>query len=134
MNREIKFRGLRTDGNGWIVGWLKSWKHFNGKWFERVYSIYDEEEEYLIHPESIVQFTGLKDKNGVHIYEGDIFVDTRSNGDYIDDSFIVIFKDGKFGFYNYGLFDSQFDCDYLKITGNIHENSDLFSDSIKSDE
>lgn len=62
----------------------------------------------------IMEYTGLKDRNGKEIYEGDIII-PRYNG---FSAFAVEFKNGKFNI-------SSFKVDSCEIIGNIYENKDL---------
>lgn len=67
MNREILFRGKRKDNKGWVYGDLNQNDVHN-----RISIL---EHGCIIHavdPETIGQFTGLLDKEGNKIFEGDI--------------------------------------------------------------
>lgn len=129
-SREIKFRCW--DNN-------KMYYHVQAGGFEyTVPSIYVKRngayEWFDCTPESIVmQFTGLKDKNGAEIYEGDIL---RSIGD----GFEVIFQDGCFagkhknskGWIDLRIFNDKRSYKKLitiwEVIGNIYQNPELIND------
>lgn len=147
--REIKFRGKSVKSGKWLYGYLGEAKDKvlqttycekvifeNLSWFNTDnfgYVVND----YMVDKVTIGQFTGLHDKNGEEIYEGDIVKSPILDpifGDTIKDafcnaeirfnkgSFVVSYYKGEHNIYIQDL------CDKIEVIGNIHDNMDLLED------
>lgn len=123
MNREIKFRVWCSKRRMMYqyaevgINGLKFWELID------------------ISQYTVMQFTGLKDENGVEIYEGDIIeYETCSDSDCETETSIVKFEDGGFSpmCEEYGgssgfLYDKRITD--IKTLGNIYENPELLEET-----
>lgn len=155
MNREIIYRGKRCSDGEWVYGFYVESKHSwqghkphkswivpnaisNGGFFNIL-------GRYAVKDDTVGQFTGLVDKNGVKIFEGDVVrrkesafgledtgvakydcnlgafvLEYESYGETLQSTFDIEFsdEDGRYtieGTYSY------------EVIGNVHDNSELLS-------
>ena len=121
--REILFRGKQIDTGAWVEGafCMKDCDSFFGVLVDRPSIIKYEEPHsgywFRVDPETVGQFTGVTDKNGKRIFEGDILEFRRGR------SHIVKFADG--GFIFEGTAIPVRYADKFEVIGNIHDNPEL---------
>lgn len=114
MNREILFRGKAM--------------YFDGKWREGNYWFDEKDNEHLIvhrkylpilvHPETVGQYFGLEEVEGIKIFHGDILAYTYAT----DIRIVAIFPD------NYKQIKD--DCTLLRKIGTIYENPELIPEHL----
>ena len=142
--REIKFRGKNQQGK-WIVGEILSLsKHKyiapqDGDWFDFIPWVDDnifhapDSDEYEVDQDTIGQYTGLHDKNGKEIYEGDIILHYASNGEPMEHQVYYLDSETRFAtkLIGYDFLDEGeltqrwLDEVGFEVIGNIYDNPEL---------
>lgn len=133
--REILFRGKRLDNGEWIEGNLIRYRNGEAAIIElaglRLRSV---------NPDTVVQFTGLTDKNGKKIFEGEVLDMSILRTDHSLNA--VSMEYGAFGFYplhpeeeaeedrrwrSFWRDDEQemWDEEYFTVVGNIYDNPEM---------
>ena len=129
--RDILFRGKRKDNREWVYGYVyRIW--------ERVYILWgmtnDVPNMIEVDPETVGQYTGLTDKNGKKIFEGDVVYSIYSKKNYPvlfgEYTYIDDYGDeqGACGWYNEeGDYSTAFGNpeEWAEVIGNIHDNPEL---------
>ncbi len=128
MNREILFRGKRKDNGEWVESrsilqfdYGAVYLNYRGSWVEVI-------------PETVGQYTGLTDKNGKKIFEGDIVVEkyTKENFGFVGS---IQYNPNKtdFEIHNPKTPDIWINLgcrqDSVSVIGNIHDNADLLEEA-----
>ena len=138
--REILFRGKRVDNGEWVCGDIihrRYYKNTDVVVIRTEDSGFDNYSDYEVDPDTVGQYTGLTDKNGKKIFEGDILKiiykyqspfddDTK---EYTDITTDVVHIDDEGLCFSYGK--SPFLCVADNVTaeyeviGNIHDTPEL---------
>ena len=138
--REILFRGKRVDNGEWVEGFyyiatsgyagsdkvIGKPRHMitTGRWqASGAYGERNELAEHKVIPESIGQYTGLTDKNGKRIFEGDIVTMPAYLGGR--HKAVVYFKNGKFAVDGSHYYFKDIAPKNMEVIGNIHDNPEL---------
>lgn len=148
--REIKFRGKRLDNSEWVYGSLLSVEDtcfiigqdeegfdFDHRTAEHAFWFDCTENE--VDPDTVGQYTGLKDKNSKEIWEGDIFKEDSSGivrsvfrvrgGLAFEDNPVSFGYDHRAPVYPYSPIADTQNASWLAqccvVIGNIHDNPEL---------
>lgn len=159
--REIFFRGKRADNGEWVDG--DSLIHSMYKKGDVCVGVVEGMAIYQVTPETIGQYTGLTDKNGTKIFEGDIVryaficeydmylesLECPEDYEGVDFSDLwtvdIVVYGIELGYPAFDLSDCQFECNglselhesglyFYEVIGNIHDNPELLKSEVQGDE
>ena len=132
--REILFHGKRTDNGEWVEGDVLQTRYHSGHIEYQIMPQTPVSSAVPVLPETIGQFTGLADKNGVRIFEGDICRFKRFNDIHVGEivfnvttaSFVMRYQ-SIVGAYGEKATQKMLlsVCDDIEVIGNIHDNPEL---------
>ena len=130
--REILFRGKRTDNGEWVEGYYYKAKYCrtDDELCDYITVPHPKEynepsSHYIVIPETVGQYTGLKDKNGKKIFEGDIVKGKDNYERNLAVSGYVDHENGSFVIVGELMIHYRW-LDYeLEVIGNIHDNPEL---------
>lgn len=127
---EIKFRGWNSKNKKWIYGYyfVNRGEHFISP--DEVVNPLVSYNDFVVDKDSIGQYTGLKDKNGVEIYEGDVIESSCYRHVVIYDDDNARFAAVNVRHLNIEMWGCALTKEWIEdfrkeVVGNIHENPEL---------
>jgi hypothetical protein len=135
MNREIKFRGKTLTGE-WVYGYYVKHLMHVGRDIYRHLIIQNEHlgQQMPVIPETVGQYTGLKDKNGKEVYEKDLSIIDGNLCEVKFDTFFISGWEFKLlngmGCYSFKDICKTYNpngCKDFEIIGNIIDNTELIT-------
>ena len=126
MEREILFRGKRVDDSRWIEGSFTIDCNGECEILHQLKTPHGGFQFLKVIPETVGQFTGMTDKNGTKIFEGDIVKEQYKSHEIIynvywdEDYFAFRVKSKDYSYYLDELVQSN-----SEVIGNIHDNKEL---------
>lgn len=126
--RTIKFRAKNLDGE-WVYGFYVEEDRQTLNGFEKKYLIVNDDGHHYVKPETVGQFTGLYDKNGKEIYEGDIIIEKLRRARIDGEKLVICFDDFEWQGKNANGVTTSLSLlvEYhtIEVIGNIHDNPEL---------
>ena len=139
--REILFRGKRIDNGEWIIGYYVKFLTDKNKTQYVIYSGYAETDcddiypdFFEVDPETVGQYTGLSDKNGKKIFEGDIVRYPVYQGTCRGEDIHQVVFERRGGSAYFGItmddietwyFCMSVPADLMEVIGNIYDSPEL---------
>ena len=132
--REILFHGKRADNGEWVEGDLLQTRYHSGHIEYQIMPQTPVSSTVPVLPETVGQYTGLTDRNGKRIFEGDICKFKRFNDVHIGKVVFNVTTASFIMWYQpivgaYGEKATQkmllSVCDNIEVVGNIHDNPEL---------
>ena len=131
FGEKVRMNGEKVPSN-WVYGGVC---HGKGA-FSIIYGSMDVEleqptEKHVVYSDTVGQYTGLTDKNGKKIFEGDI---VKAQDDVFGSPFCngiigkIIYEEAAFFIETQNIIDSQYlfnECAVYEVIGNIHDNPEL---------
>ena len=132
--REILFRGKRADNGEWVEGDVLQTRYHSGHIEYQIMPQTPVSSAVPVLPKTVGQFTGLTDRNGKRIFEGDICRFKRFNDIYIG-KIVFNVKTASFIMWYQPIVGAYGEkatqkmllsvCDGIEVIGNIHDNPEL---------